>query len=202
MTTTRRTRTLQGMKAFIEAEPFRLADYWPAADGPMFTGDDSVKAEQALLRALDGLPQGSLLLVDPGKVRIASDAARQLLRRPLLRLATGELADRYLVLGELGPSDYNVQVMLRGEKLTVVERSEKGVPKLIGQVDPAMEQTYEFLRCRDSATASEVQLAFDLGTISAATNRLSNLARLALARRIGERTVPGGGREYVYAAVQ
>ena len=190
------------MKAFIEAEPLRVEQYRPADGGPMFTADDALQAEDALLNTLTGLPRGSLLLLDFGDVRIASDAARQLLRRPLLRLATGELADRYVVLGDLGPSEYNVQVMLRGEKLTAVERSEASEARLIGQVDPAMEETYQFLRSRPSSTASDVQENFKLGTISAATNRLSNLARLALARRIDERAVPGGGREYVYAAVQ
>ncbi len=168
----------------------------------MFTGDDSADAEEALLQALNDLPRGSLLLVELGKVRIASDAARKLLRRPLLRLATGELTDRYLVLGDLGPSEYNVQVMLRGEKLTAVERSGTSGAKLVGQVDPAVDETYRFLKSQPSATASDVQNKFGLGTISAATNRLTNLARLALARRIDDRAVPGGGREYVYAAVQ
>ena len=190
------------MKSFIEAEPFRLEEYEPPGGGPMFTADEAAEAENALLVTLGGLPRGSLLVVDTSGVKIASDAARQLLRRALLRLSTGELEDRYLVLDDLGRSEYNVQVMLRGERLTMVERVGQSGAKLLGQVDPAMEQTYDFLRSVPSATAGDVQRKFGLGTISAATNRLSNLSKLALARRIDERPVAGGGREYVYAAVR
>jgi predicted transcriptional regulator len=41
-----------------------------------------------------------------------------------------------------------------------------------------------------------------LVNISTATNRLTNLAKAGVARRVEHRPVSGGGREYVYAAVK
>ncbi len=187
-------------KPFVEAPPFEIRAH--AATRALFTSAHAEDAERALLAALEALPPGGLLPVDFSGVRIASEAARQLLRRALHRLAGGELAERYLVLGDLGDSLYNVDVMLAKESLTAVERSEDQGPQLRGQVDPAMRDTYTYLLTIPTATASVVQSHFKLANISTATNRLSNLARLGLARRVEQRTVAGGGREYVYAAVQ
>lgn len=190
------------MKAFIEAEPFvvRVAAGKPA--DILFKGDEAAPHEEALLKRLETLPLGSLLAVDFGNVLISSEAARRLLRRALRRILSGELEDRYLLLDHLGPSRYNIEVMLKGEGLTMVERTEEGGAVLLGPVEPAVRQTYEFLRERLVVTARDLQDGLGLPTISAATNRLTTLAKLALARRVGEEPVPGGGRQYVYAAVK
>lgn len=145
---------------------------------------------------------GELRSIDFTGVRISSEAARQLLRRALLRISAGELADRYLVLGDLGESLYNVEVMLTGESLIAVERAEDGSSQLRGAVDPAIRATYHYLASRPVATANMVLNDLKLSTISAATNRLTNLSKLGLARRVDQRAVSGGGREYVYAAVK
>jgi hypothetical protein len=156
-----------------------------------------------LIRALESLPPGALLPVDFDGVMISSEAARELLRRVLRRITSDELDDRFIVLERLGPSRYNVGLMLKGEGLTAVERgSEGGPPRLLGRVEAAVQQTYEFLLGKDVATAREVQEHFDLSSISTATNRLTNLAKLALARRVAEEPVQGGGRQYLYAAVR
>ena len=188
------------MKPFEEAKPFKVRGF--VATGAPFKDTDTADAERALLDRLDELPPASLLPIDFTKVRISSEAARRLLRRALLRVTTGELADRYLVLGDLGDSLYNVEVMLSGESLIAVERSDDAGPVLRGDVDPAIQATYEYLCSVPVATASSVQEHFALSNISTATNRLTTLAKLALARRVEQRPVAGGGREYVYAAVQ
>lgn len=188
------------MKAYEEAEPFRVLQKI-GSDGMAFTSGDTESAEAELLGLLEDLPPGTLLPIDFTGVRISSEAARQLLRRAFLRVAGGELVDRYLVLGDLDVSQYNVEIMLDGEALTAVERSEEG-PQLRGRVDPAVRATYEFLLTNQTATASELLTELGLSNISTATNRLSNLAKLGLARRVEQRPVPGGGREYVYAAIR
>lgn len=193
-------KTINSPPAFLEAEPFRLRSH--IETGAPFKKEDTAHAEQVLLDVLDILPPGGLVEVDFTRVRISSEAARQLLKRAVLRLRSGELADRYLVLGDLGDSLYNVEVMLLGESLVVVERSEDEGPQLRGSVDTAVRDTYAFLVSHPAATASMVQSHFQLGNISTATNRLTNLSKLALARRVEQRPVAGGGREYVYAAVQ
>jgi hypothetical protein len=106
------------------------------------------------------------------------------------------------VLTGLGDSVYNVDVMLKGEKLAVVERTASEGPIVRGHLDAALRDTYAWLAARETGTASVLREAARLGTIAAATNRLTTLWRQALARRVGQRPAEGGGREYVYAAVQ
>lgn len=189
------------MKAFAEANPFRLAEHVGNAH-VAFTSSDTAAAEQELLARLESLPRGTVLLVDFDAVRISSEAARQLLRRALLRISTGELDDRFLVLGDLDVSQYNVDVMLNGEALTVVERTEDEGPQLRGRIDSAVQATYDFVLKNEFATAAMALRDLKLTNISTATNRLANLAKLGLARRVEQRPVPGGGREYVYAAIR
>ena len=187
---------------FLEAPPFEVGAHTRGRARSLFTKADTEEAERALLDALENQPPGTVVQVDFTSVRISSEAARQLLRRALLRICAGELADRYLVLGDLGESLYNVEVMLVGESLVAVERTEDGQSLLRGSVDPAMRDTYLYVSQRQVATASMVLNDLGLSTISAATNRLTNLAKLGLARRVDKRAVPGGGREYLYAAVR
>jgi hypothetical protein len=196
---------LETPPSFLDAPAFQVREHTRASGGrgkSLFTRADTESAELALLDQLERERPGTLLLVDFSGVRISSEAARQLLRRALLRISGGELAERYLVLGDLGESRYNVEVMLLGESLIAVERSQDEGPKARGAVDPAVRTTYEYLVSRPTATASMVLNDLGLSAIAAATNRLSNLAKLGLARRVEQRPVSGGGREYVYAAVR
>jgi len=187
------------MNAFIEQMPLRLASH--VDEGIAFLDGDATKAEAALLEILESAPPGSLVPIDFSGVLIASAAARRLLKRPMLRLRAGELADRYIVLGDLGDSEDNVSIMLRDESLPMVERTSSG-PLLLGDPDVAVDETWRFLSSKSSSTASEVKEALALASISSATNRLTSLAKLSLARRVDQRTVPGGGREFVYSAVR
>jgi hypothetical protein len=121
----------------------------------------------------------------------------------LRRVAGGELAGRHVVLTDVGRSRYNLEAMLKTEGLTVVERrpGEQGGSVLMGRVDPAVRDTYLFMVTHGETTARDVKEHFALETTSAGTNRLTTLAKLGLARRVAERAVDGGGREYVYQAV-
>lgn len=188
------------MKPFLERRPFRVKAH--LATRAPFKDSDAKEAEAALLAELDSLPPAGLLPVDFSGVRMSSEAARRLLRRAILRVTGGELSDRYIVLGDLGDSLYNVEVMLAGESLIAVERSDEDGPTLRGEVDQVVRDTHQFLCSVPSATASMVQDHFKLANISTATNRLSTLSKLAVARRVEQRPVAGGGREFVYAAVK
>jgi len=192
---------IHNMKPYHVAAPFSVKQR-AGKKSVLFVSGDAEAAERDLLHALESLPPGSLLPLDFTGIRISSEAARQLLRRALLRITTGELSDRYLVLGDLDDSQYNVDIMLAGESLVAVERTEDEGPQLRGQVDPAVRETYDWLLSVSTATASLVLEKLKLSNISTATNRLANLAKLGLARRVEQRPVSGGGREYVYAAVR
>lgn len=185
---------------FSATSVFRISEH--VTERSLFTASEASTAETALLEALDRLPEGGLLRIDFSGVRVSSEAARQLLRRALLRVTTGELKNRFIVLGDLGDSFYNVEVMLEGEGLVVVELSDDEGPQLRGDVDPAVRATYSHLLTVSHATANSIQTHFALTNISTATNRLTTLSRLGLARRVDHRPVAGGGREFVYSAVR
>jgi hypothetical protein len=189
------------MNEFGPADVFALAER-PERLGDLYTADDATELEAALLHRLELLPPGGVLVVDFNGVRIASDAARRLLGRAVRRIGGGgELEDRYIVITRVGLTSYNVEVMLEREGLTVVQRTADGSSaQLMGRLDPAVKETYEFLRKTKTATAHDVHREFNQ-TIQAATNRLTKLFRLGLARRVAQEAASGGGRQFVYAAL-
>lgn len=189
------------MNSFVPVEPFVVRALLPTNLPSLFTHDEALALEQQLHARLDALPPGALLPIDFEGVRIASEAARQLLRRAIVRLTNGELEDRYVILTRLGTSRYNVKVMLVGEGIVLPHRNVES-PELLGQVEQSARETFDFMAHERVVSARDVLKHFGLQNISAATNRLTALARLALARRVDQRPIPGGGREYLFAAVQ
>ena len=169
----------------------------------LFEAAEAAPMELVVLKEIQELPPGGLLVLDFGGIRVSSESARQLLRRVLHRLRSGELEDRFLVLSALRGSRYNVQVMLQGEDLVAVERlAESPGARLIGRPESALQQTFAALLARPVATASEIRDVLGLNSTQAATNRLSALVKAGGARRIAEQSLEGGGREFVFAAVQ
>lgn len=189
------------MNAFFEQPALVLRDVVESGDSLLFQAEDAAPAEEQLLARLEEMPEGGLLPVDFAGVRVSSEAARQLLRRAVRRTTGGELPDRYLVIFHPGRSQYNIQVMLETEGITIAERRDAAA-RLLGKVEPAMRETYDFLLSRKTATAKDVFEHFGLNNISTATNRLTALSKSSLARRIDEQAVAGGGRQFVYAAVR
>jgi hypothetical protein len=188
------------MNTLNEAAPLGL---WTGTQDveTMFLEEETADREIELLQRLEQMPEGSVMAIDLSKVRLASAAARRLLRRALLRLRSGELPGRFLVLEDTGESEYSVEAMLLGEELVMVERTSVG-PRLLGDIDSAVEETYRVLLKDGQATAGSIQRELGLTNISTATNRLSKLAQLGLAWRVEQRPASGGGREYVYAPVR
>jgi len=188
------------VNTFVNASPFVLRELW-TPNAPLFLDVEAVPLESALLQRLQELAPGGLLPLDFGDVRIASEAARQLVRRAIIRLSSGELPERYIVLINLDRSRYNLEAMLRREGLVTVERTAAG-PRLIGRVERVAEETFDFAAALNAVTASMVQERFGLQGIAAANNRLTSLWKLALLRRADARSLPGGGREFLFAAVK
>ncbi len=187
------------MNTFVynPALDLRLASF-----GAEFFGEDeTAEAEQRLLDTLESLPAGGVVVVDFAQTRLASEAARQLLKRAILRVGTGELDDRFLILDHAERSRYSIDAMLRREGLTTVERTPAGL-RLIGKADPVAVDTFEFVAANSEVTAKAALAHFALQNIAAATNRLTALTKAALVRRTGPRPLASGGREYVFAAVR
>jgi len=169
----------------------------------LFGADEAAPAEPVILESLERLGAGGLVVIDFDGVRVSSEAARQLLGRAIRRITSGELSDRFVILWQLGASSYNTKVMLEGEGLTTVERlATSPGARLLGRFEPAVRETFDFVLSTESTTAGEVKEALGLESTAAATNRLTRLAKLALVRRIAERAIAGGGREFVYSAVR
>ena len=122
------------MKAFFDEQPpIRLVPPPDNSSGVLFGASDALELEEEILARVESLPPGSLLPVDFSGVRVATSAARQLLRRAIRRIASGELNDRYLVLQNLGDSWEHIDIMLEADGLTVVERTEESASKLLGR---------------------------------------------------------------------
>lgn len=170
-----------------------------------FLAEDVRDAEAALLRVLEEAPSGVTVRVDFDRVRIASDAVRGLLRRPLRRIQgaeQAELRDRFIALDNVSDSWHSVDVTMRAEDtIVVVHRQMHDPAQLLGKPDAAVTATYDFVRSSVTVTANMVMNAFGL-TIAAASNRLATLAKHGLVRRIAQRPTPSGGREYIYQAIQ
>lgn len=188
--------------AFAEAAPFLLRRHERGGSTILFSSADASNATSVILERLAALPEGGLLPVDLSDVRVCSEAARDLLRTPLLRITSGELPDRFVVLCGVDASRYNVDIMLRHEGLVVVERTVNGGAAVMGRLDPALQSTYEYLLARPTTTAPDVYRHFRLANPSAATNRLTTLARLGLARRVADEPVGRGARRHIYSPVR
>ena len=189
------------MNAFNEISPMLVRQ--GADDRVLITEEETVDIEARLLAALEVLPPGGLLPLDLDGVRLSSESARQLLRRAIRRITGGELDDRFLILQNLRRGRYSVEAMLKLEGLTVAERVADGHPAaLFGKVDPVVKETYDFLVRIGEATARDLVEEFNLKTVSAATNRLTTLSTLGVARRVAQERLPGGGFQYRFAPVR
>ena len=189
------------MNAFNEVAPMAVG----TGKGPLvlISEEDTVEIEARLLAALDALPVGGLLPLDLEGVQLSSESARQLLRRAIRRVSSGELDDRFLVVQNLRRGRYSVEAMLKLEGLTLAERVAEGhPPALLGKVDPVVKETFEFLVRNGDATARDLVDEFKLKTVSAATNRLTTLGALGLARKVAQEGLPGGGFQYRFAPVR
>lgn len=189
------------MNALRESHAFHVSP--DSAELTIISEEEAAPLERGLLEELERLPGGSVLPLDLAGVRLSSESARQLLRRALRRLSSGELDDRFLVIQNLRRGRYSVEAMLKLEGLTVVERVADGhPPQLLGKVDSVVKETYDFLVRNGDATARDLVDEFALKTVSAATNRLTNLTSLAVARRTAPESLPAGGVQFRYVPVR
>jgi hypothetical protein len=189
------------MNAFNEVAPLKVRAGQDSL--VLISEEETVGIEARLLAALDALPIGGLLALDLDGVQLSSESARQLLRRAIRRVCSGELDDRFLILQNLKRGRYSVEAMLKLEGLTVAERVAEGrSPALLGKVDQVVRETYEFLVRKGDATARDLVEEFELKTVSAATNRLTTLSGLGLARKVAQEGLPGGGIQYRFAPVR
>src|SRR4051812_41743133 len=112
------------MNAFNEVAPLKVRAGQDSL--VLISEEETVGIEARLLAALDALPIGGLLALDLDGVQLSSESARQLLRRAIRRVCSGELDDRFLILQNLKRGRYSVEAMLKLEGLTVAERVAEG----------------------------------------------------------------------------
>lgn len=183
-------------------ERFVIRDHL-ASPRPFLYEDEIVEArlDVSLLRRLEKLPPVATLAVDFSDIPMASDAARAFLSKALRRVQGGELRGRGLVLEKIDRGLYNITSMLETEGLPAIVRGKNGKSKLVGDIDAALIETFDFLATKAWVVAREVQERFGLTNVAGATNRLVRLAAVAAARRVGTEPVEGGGMQYRWASI-
>jgi hypothetical protein len=167
------------------------------------------EVESALLNA----PENSVVPVLFSGFELSASCFAALLGELLYKMMSGDFADRYLVgIDEDGRNLWDADAGLAkessrlGAKLVCVWRMATGL-QLIGEVDPQVRQTYEFVADAGSLGATARDLAdHDAGhelSIQAASNRLAKAHRLRVIHKVKRQPVSGtGGTEYVFLAVR
>jgi len=190
------------------APALHVADFRPpGAPLPWFllNREDAERAGDRLAAAVRSLPPSSLLSIDLSGVESRASCLAVLLSPPLRLIqsedGTPQFPDRFLVLQGLGANARDAHLGLGVEGVIAICRGGEGV-SLIGKADRVVADTYHFARRhREVTSAIFTEAPFGL-KISAANARVAKLHRLGLLRFLCEETLEGGGRRYVYQAVE
>lgn len=171
-----------------------------AAGGMLFGGDAGHRVHRAIHQKLRHLPRKSVLLVDLGGVRQASNQALKEALAVVDVLRTSKFEERYIVFrvdtrnADLVDS-IEMVARLGGDIIPVIDRA--GARYNFGKLTKAERDTLKAVERYGELTSRELRERLGL-LPSAASNRLRRLHHLRLIRR-DERVVPtSGGREFVY----
>ena len=181
---------------------------------PVYSDPDDAAVLDLRARLLDVLGEAEEDTVIPVSVAgsaLSASCWARLLSDALKGIATGAYPGRYVVLQDLDAgNDWDADAALRKvssdgpTKLVCVWRAGDGRPRLIGDVDRAVRETYDFVVNREAAgspaTARELAEAHQM-RIQAASNRITKSATLGVVRTMEERPKegPGGPRRLVLA---
>ena len=143
---------------------------------------------------------------------LSASAHARVLGRALRKVAGGECPGRYLVVEDPSQeNDYDAEAALEKEsrtarlKLVCVWREPDHLPRLIGAVDPKVNDTYTLAQKRwaqgEPTTARD--LAEAEGTsIQSASNRMAKAADLGLLCQVDQSSPDGGGVQRVFVPIE
>ncbi len=167
--------------------------------GPVLGGRDR-EAKAMLLARLQNTPANSLLVLDCANVQFMDYSWADEVVATLIETSQKPEAQRFIVVrapSESVAESIEAAVAIHG--LTCVKVDGNGVPSVMGNLSPALLQTYQMAVARGQISAQDLPESLSPSTKS---NRLKELERRGLLYRVGEEIIEGGGRRFIYEPVR
>jgi len=156
------------------------------------TRAEGERARKELLNSLEGLSEGSLLVVDLTGLDVLSGSfADEALAETVARLAAGALPGRYLLVRS--PSDElleDLESKLKGRRLALLALVRE-TWRVLGHLPPHLSQALEWLTARGEGTSQELSETLGV-SVAGASVRLTELSRLRLVHRVQKPRSMGG----------
>jgi anti-anti-sigma regulatory factor len=152
-----------------------------------------------LLAHLTRYPVGARIPLDFTGVKFLDiSCADEFLNRLLLRLRSGEIEERFLIIRGVNPSvRETIDAVLRLRGLVILCEGEDGF-SLLGEIKQPVQEALAILMQRKRLTSAD--LARELKkTLTSACNRLTLLQKMGLAYRVKEEGI--AGRQYYYESI-
>lgn len=167
--------------------------------GPILGGRDR-QTHQALRQRLQALPAPAILVLDCSEVQFMDFSwADEVIANLVEATQVGD-GQRFVVVH--APTDSvaeSIEAAINARGLTCVQVDGRGVPKVLGNLSPALLQTYQLAVTKRQISALDLPENLSPSTKS---NRLKELERRGLLYRVGEEIIEGGGRRFIYEPVR
>jgi hypothetical protein len=169
--------------------------------GPqLWTRDLARKIRAELNEMLENAAEGSLVVIDAASVEVFDYSfANELFGKTLLSLPN-EYRGKFLAVENLSPyTRENLIKALESLGIAMIERKKKRL-ELIGKIHPAYSETFSIMtKAKEPITVNFISEKLEIN-ITAASERLTKLVNMGLARR--EKATSGSGREqFTYTTV-
>lgn len=156
-----------------------------------------------LHEALIAVHQGDTLVLDFSGIRVMdSSFTGGSLLKLLEALVDGQIGNRYLVVTNTNVSteeNINLTILGYGLKLGLLVLNGTTPRRMLGQIEPNLEQTLTIVHQNEVITARELADLAEVA-INTASNRLKKLFDLHLVQRLEEITETG--RQHVYQSIK
>lgn len=188
-------KIFQMQNLFAAIEDLRAPD--------LATRELGLQAYPVLCNVLSEITTGGVLALDFTAVRVMdSSFAGGSVIRLLRELVDDKHGDKYIILIHTTDStEYNLNMTIRGHglKLGLQVIDPSGQHRLLGQIEPNLEDTLALVNKRQTLTARDLADLQPGMAINTASNRLKRLFDLRLIQRVEETTETG--RQHVYHAI-
>ncbi|MDW8316309.1 MAG: hypothetical protein RMN53_00520 [Anaerolineae bacterium] len=167
--------------------------------GPVLGGRDR-QVREALLQRLAALPAPGVLVLDCSEVQFMDFSWADEVIANLVEASQTGSSQRFIVVRAPNESvAESIEAAVSARGMTCVQVDGRGVPKVLGNLSPALLQTYHLAVSKQQISALDLP---DNLSPSTKSNRLKELERRGLLYRVGEEIIEGGGRRYIYEPVR
>jgi hypothetical protein len=191
-TTTRATRATYDLR--------NLMDEYQGTSN-LVTRETGRSIRESIEARLEREPEGTVIALDFSHVGIIDfSCADEVISKLVARLQGLEYGDKYVVLHGLTPThEENIAVALERKKLAVVVSRSDGSWRLLGSLNPYLNEALQFVMNQKEITARDLADETQV-EISLASTKLLNLFKARLVQRSSER-LPDGGRQFIYRSL-